>query len=53
MLFCPQSLKEVKICPLCKGKGDNSDPGCYRPLDIIPVIAKMLGHGITVLRTFK
>lgn len=41
-----QPLKKIKLCPLHKGIGDKSDPGCYRPIAIIPAIAKVLEHEV-------
>ncbi|CAH2229659.1 jg20532 [Pararge aegeria aegeria] len=43
----PKPLKEVKVCPQYKGKGSKTDPRCYRPIAIIPAVAKILENGLT------
>ena len=36
----PKNLKIGKICPVYKGKGSTSDPDNYRPISVLPVIAR-------------
>ena len=37
----PDALKVAKVTPLYK-KGSKDDPGNYRPISVLPVIAKVL-----------
>lgn len=43
----PKVLKEVRVCPLYKGKGKKEDFNSYRPISIIPAIAKIFENGLT------
>ena len=38
----PYDFKETKVCPIYKGKGSRDDPNNYRPISIIPHVAKIL-----------
>ena len=38
----PKNLKIGKICPVYKGKGSKSDPDNYRPVSVLPVIARVI-----------
>ncbi|KAI5635981.1 reverse transcriptase (RNA-dependent DNA polymerase) domain-containing protein [Phthorimaea operculella] len=42
----PGPLKESKITPLYKGKGNRDDMDSYRPVSIIPVVAKVFENGL-------
>lgn len=44
-------MKNVKVTPLFKGKGKQEDVNNYRPVSIIPVIAKVLEHGLSTRLT--
>ena len=37
----PKNLKRRKICPIYKGKGSKSDPDNYRPISVLPVMARV------------
>ena len=37
----PENLKIGKICPIYKGKGSKSDPDNYRPISVLPEIARV------------
>lgn len=43
----PQVLKRVRVSPLYKGKGRKEDVNSYRPVSIIPAIAKILENGLS------
>ena len=42
----PASWKVGHVTPVYKGKGDKRDPSNYRPIAIVNVFAKVLGHVI-------
>jgi hypothetical protein len=44
----PMPLKISKISPLFKGKGKREDIDCYRPVSIIPAVAKVLENGLSL-----
>ncbi|KOB73739.1 putative tick transposon [Operophtera brumata] len=43
----PQVLKYVRVSPLYKGKGKREELNSYRPVSIIPVIAKIFEYGLS------
>ncbi|XP_063622457.1 uncharacterized protein LOC134794580 [Cydia splendana] len=43
----PKPLKISKIAPIFKGKGKRGDMDAYRPVAIIPAMAKVLENGIS------
>lgn len=43
----PLPLKKVKVSPLFKGKGKRDDVNNYRPVSIIPGLAKILEAGLS------
>ncbi|XP_063636126.1 uncharacterized protein LOC134806735 [Cydia splendana] len=43
---CPKSLKISKVSPLFKGKGKRECEDAYRPVSIIPCVAKVLENGL-------
>lgn len=43
----PQTLKNVRVSPLYKGKGKREEINSYRPVSIIPGIAKIFEHGLS------
>ncbi|KAI5638258.1 reverse transcriptase (RNA-dependent DNA polymerase) domain-containing protein [Phthorimaea operculella] len=42
----PAPLKKSKISPLYKGKGSRGDIDAYRPVSIIPIVAKIFENGL-------
>ena len=38
----PISWKQANVCPVYKSKGSKSDPANYRPISILPVLARTL-----------
>ncbi len=38
----PNDLKKARVTPIFKCKGERTDPGNYRPISVIPHIAKIL-----------
>ncbi|XP_063529781.1 uncharacterized protein LOC134740994 [Cydia strobilella] len=38
----PDVLKNARVCPVFKGKGDRCDVNNYRPITIVPTISKMV-----------
>lgn len=42
----PESLKISKVAPIFKGKGKSHDIDAYRPVSIIPAVAKVLENGL-------
>ncbi|KAI5640742.1 reverse transcriptase (RNA-dependent DNA polymerase) domain-containing protein [Phthorimaea operculella] len=49
----PKPLKRVKVAPIYKGKGSKKDPNSYRPISIIPGVAKIFECGLSArLTTF-
>lgn len=47
----PKTLKVSKISPLFKGKGKRDDIDGYRPVSIIPAVAKILENGLSTRLT--
>lgn len=43
----PQVLKNVRVSPLYKGKGRREEINSYRPVSIIPGIAKIFEYGLS------
>jgi len=37
----PSQWKQANICPVWKGKGSKTDPANYRPISILPVLARV------------
>ena len=42
----PDSWKSASITPIYKGKGDRSECGNYRPISIIPTVAKIIEYHV-------
>ena len=40
----PHDFKIARVTPIYKGKGSVTEPGNYRPISIIPTVAKLLEH---------
>ena len=40
--YVPQQWKTAKITPIYKGKGTTKEAGNFRPISIIPTIAKII-----------
>ena len=40
--YIPSDWKKAKITPIYKGKGSKLDPSNYRPISVVPHIAKIL-----------
>lgn len=38
----PQELKKARVTPVYKGKGISDDPSNYRPISVVPHVAKIL-----------
>ena len=38
----PPDWKLAKVTPIYKGKGKLSDPGNYRPISVVPTVAKLM-----------
>lgn len=43
----PNAMKISKVSPLYKGKGKREDIDCYRPVSIIPAVAKVFENGLS------
>ena len=41
----PCRWKKARICPVYKG-GDNTDPGNYRPISILPILSKIIERAV-------
>ena len=42
----PHDFKIARVTPIYKGKGSVTEPGNYRPISIIPTVAKLLEHRV-------
>ena len=38
----PSDWKLAKVTPIYKGKGSHSEPGNYRPISVVPTVAKLM-----------
>ena len=37
----PDNLKIAAICPIYKGEGSKSSPNNYRPISVLPIVARL------------
>ena len=37
----PDNLKIAAICPICKGEGSKSSPNNYKPISVLPIVARL------------
>ena len=44
----PEDFKTARVTPVYKGKGDKSDPNNYRPISVVPILAKILEKQVKV-----
>jgi hypothetical protein len=42
----PRELKTARVTPVYKGKGSEEDPGGYRPISVVPHIAKLVEKSV-------
>ena len=44
----PEDFKTARVTPVYKGKGDKSDPNNYRPISVVPTLAKILEKQVKI-----
>ena len=42
----PSDWKIARVTPIFKNKGDKSDPNNYRPISVVPTIAKIIEKAV-------
>ena len=48
----PSDWKLAKVTPIYKGKGSHSEPGNYRPISVVPTVAKLMEKLVKAQLTF-